>query len=184
MPGRLQPGVHYARLESDLSREKTSQILHVLERPDILTALQRNKIESVAFRRLLGKAYSAYYDSDTKAISVNTARKLGVHYGETFEPGQTGNMSAATLDKQESIRRALLHELAHHFETNNAEVAAIRDAAFADPQRCPITRYAGSDASEYFAESLAAYVVEPRALCNYDPAGSMMIEKVLAAVGK
>jgi hypothetical protein len=82
------------------------------------------------------------------------------------------------------MRRALLHEIAHHLENGNAEVEAIRDAAFADPQRRPITRYARQDASGYLAESLTAYIAEPESLSRHDPVGSRMIKKVLAVAGK
>lgn len=183
MPTTCKRGVHYGRLESDLSRDTTSQILQVLERPDILSALRRNRVGSIAFRRLDEKSHSAYYDYSLKAITVNTARKPGVHFGERFEPGKTGNMSAATTDKLESMRRALLQELAHHFENGNWKVQAIRDAAFGDPQRRPITRYGRQDATEYLAESLVVYIAEPEALFRHDPIGSMMIRKVLSAVG-
>lgn len=57
-------------------------------------------------------------------------------------------MSAATKDKAESTRRALLQEIAHHFENGNTEVARLRDAAFRDPRKRPITRYAAADAGE------------------------------------
>jgi len=110
--------------------------------------------------------------------------QLGVHYGETFEPGKTGNMSAATGDKAESSRRGLLHEIARHLENGNARVRAIRDAAFADPRRRPITRYARQDASEYLAESLTAHIAEPESLSRHDPVGSRMIKKVLAIAAK
>jgi hypothetical protein len=181
VPQKLELSLHYGSLRSDLSREHTREVLRVLDRPEILDALKRNKIVSITLERLPEKSQSAYYDFSQKSVTVNTARKLGTHFGEEWKPGQTGNMSAATKDKVESTRRALLQEIAHHFENGNTEVAGLRDAAFGDPRKRPITRYAATDASEYLAESFVAYLVDPEALATYDPVGSMMVEKVLSA---
>ena len=181
MPQKLERSLHYGSLRSDLSRERTREVLLVLDRPEILDALERNKIMTIVLERLPERSQSAYYDSAQKSITVNTARKLGTHFGEEWIPGQTGNMSAATKDKLESTRRALLQEIAHHFENDNTEVARLRDAAFRDPRKRPITRYAATDSSEYLAESFVAFIVDPKALATHDPVGSMMVEKVLSA---
>jgi len=92
-------------------------------------------------------------------------------------------MSWATTDGIESIRRALLHEVAHHFEAFD-EAASLMQAGFASPDKRPITRYAGTQWREYFAESFVAHFVEPDALSRHDPNGSMMVRKVLAATRK
>jgi len=181
VPQKLERPLPYGSLRSDLSQERTREILRVLDRPEILDALKRNKIMSIVLERLPEKSQSAYYDFAQKSITVNTARKLGIYFGEEWRPGRTGNMSAATKDKAESTRRALLQEIAHHFENGNTEVVRLRDAAFRDPRKRPITRYAAADAGEYWAESFVAYMVDPDALATYDPVGSMMVKKVLSA---
>jgi hypothetical protein len=93
-------------------------------------------------------------------------------------------VSAATKDKVESMRRALLQEVAHHFGNGNIEVAGIVDAAFRDPRKRPITRYAAANPGEYLAESFVAYMVDREVLASYDAVGSMMVEKVLSAAGR
>jgi hypothetical protein len=100
-------------LESDLSQAKTKQVLAVLQKPEILDALKRRPIKEIIIRRLADRTTSAFYVYEDQSITVNSARKLGVHFGEEFRPGVTINMSAATTDKMESTRRALLQEIAH-----------------------------------------------------------------------
>ncbi len=181
---KLKKGVHYRNLTSDLSAENTVRVLSVLERPEILNALEQNRIDSIYLQRLSEKSNSAYYDHDTGAVTINTARKLGIQFGAKFDPGVVSNMSRATTDKLESMQRALLQELAHHLERNSAEVAAIRDAAFSSGDKRPITRYARTDGSEYLAESLVAHYFEPEALASFDPIGSKMIKSALDALRK
>jgi len=181
VPQKPERSLPYGSLRSDLSQERTREVLSVLNRPEILDALTQNKIVSIILERLPGKSQSAYYDFAQRSVTVNTARKFGTHFGEEWKPGKTGNMSAATKDKVESMRRALLQEVAHHFENGNIEVARLRDAAFRDPRKRPITRYAAANPGEYLAESFVAYMVDPEALAAYDQLGSMMVEKVLSA---
>ena len=178
----IRKGVHYGRVVSDLSQAKTNQVLAVLDRPEILDALTRRPIREIIIRRLAEKSASAFYVYEDQSITVNSARKLGVHFGEEFRPGITINMSAATPDKMESMRRALLQETAHHMEGFGGAHPLMR-RGFENPNKRPITQYA-ADAGwrEYFAESFVAYVVDPRALENYDPAGSMMVKAILSAV--
>lgn len=56
----IQKGVHYRRLESDLSQARTMQVLAVLEKPGILDALKRRPIQEMAIRRLQEKSTSAF----------------------------------------------------------------------------------------------------------------------------
>jgi hypothetical protein len=180
----IRRGIHYSRLESDLSKAKTDHVLAVLDRPEILDALERRPLREIVIRRLTEKDISAFYIYDDRSITINSARKLGVHFGEDFRPGVTVNMSAATTDKTESMRRALLQEIAHHME-GIVEAGELMRSGFANPGKRPITKYA-ADAGwrEYFAESLVAHVVDAGALENYDPGGSMMVKAVLSAVRK
>ena len=92
-------------------------------------------------------------------------------------------MSWATTDKMESMRRAMLQELARHFEGFN-EAKALMEEGFDSPHKRPITRYAGTEWREYFAESFVAHFVEPGALARYDPNGSIMVKKVLSSIRK
>jgi hypothetical protein len=180
----IKAGVHFRRVESDMSREDTRRILRVLERPEILRALQQMPIRQILICRLPEQGTSGVYSYDDRTVTLNSARKMGVHFGETFRPGSTGNMSAATTNKLESLRRSLLHELAHHFEWMGEAGKLISDA-FSNPGKRPITRYAATpNWREYFAESLVAYFVEPEALLKHDPTGSMMVKAVLAAIQK
>jgi hypothetical protein len=154
-----------------------------LQNPEILDALSRRPIQEIIIRRLAEKSTSAFYQYDDQSITVNSARKLGVHFGGSFRPGYSRSMSWATTDKIESLRRAMLHELAHHFE-GFTEAKALMEEGFERPDKRPITRYAGTEWGEYFAESFVAHFVEPSALAKYDPNGSMMVMKVLSAVRK
>jgi len=115
---KLQAGVHFKTLRSDLSRDNTAKILWALNRPEILGFLERCPVNSIAIERVGSKVRTAEYNWRDKAIIINSARKLGVQYGEKFRAGATGNMSAATLDKIESMRRSLLQEFAHHLENS------------------------------------------------------------------
>ena len=181
----VKAGVHYRRLESDLSKEGTRRVLSALQRPEILDLLQVDPLESIVIARLPAKGESAYYDWGEKTVTVNSAGKLGVYYGAAFEPGVTRNMSGATMDKMESMRRALLQELAHHLENVSDGVKAAVKAGYESATRRPITRYAAEGGpQEYFAESFVAYIVEPKVLASYDPNGSIMVKKALAASRK
>ncbi|HXB68374.1 MAG TPA: hypothetical protein VNY05_09025 [Candidatus Acidoferrales bacterium] len=65
------------------------------------------------------------------------------------------------------------------------EAGEIMRRGFDNSSKRPITKYA-ADAGwrEYFAESFVAYFVDPGALENYDPVGSMMVKAVLSEVRK
>ena len=165
---KIQRGVHYHRLESDLSQTRTKKILAVLQEPEILAGLASRPVKEILIRRLTEKDVSAVYDYRAESITVNSVRKRGVHLGESFQPGMTGNMSAATNDPIESARRALLQELAHHLE-GIGDGGNIMQAGFASPDKRPITQYAQTNWKEYFAESFVAHFAEPAALRQYDP---------------
>ena len=77
---------------------------------------------SRARRQTNEKSHSAYYDPGVKTVTVNTARKPGVHYGEIFEPGQNGNMSAATMDRAD--RSAWTEELRKTQNTSRQAAAS------------------------------------------------------------
>jgi hypothetical protein len=175
--------VHYLRLESDLSQAKTSEVLAVLEREEILVALARKPIREIAIRRLKEKHASACYIHDEQSVTVNSARKRGVHFGGSFLPGVSWSMSWATSDKMESMRRALLQELGHHLEGfHNA--TELMEQGYARINKHPITAYASTGWREYFAECFVAYFAAHDILGGYDPIGSMMVEEVLSLTRK
>jgi hypothetical protein len=174
-----EAGIHYRSLSSDLSREKTQEVLSALKHRDILNVLRRNPIECITIARTGGKPYPAQYRWDEKTIAINSARKMGVHYGAAFRAGITNTMSAATSDKIESMRRSLLQETAHHIENSVTELTGEIQAAFSNPAKRPITQYAATSAREYFAETFVASVVEPRALADHDPVGSTMMNQAI-----
>ena len=156
------------------------QVLEALNHPAVAHALERMPIEKISIGRLSDKQHLAWYDSHAQSVSINSARRLGVHLGEEFSPGRIWNMSAATRDKVESMRRSLLQETAHHIE---ASIPGVREAiakAWANPNKNPITQYAGQEPGEYFAESLVAYIVERDALIGHDPIGVKMVEQAIA----
>jgi len=171
----LTQGVHYRKLSNDLSVEKTREVLAVLDRPEILAVTERWPIEAIVIDRTGEKAIIGEYHSIHRVISVNSARKPGIHLGEEFRAGETGNMSAATWDKTESMRRSVLQELAHHIENCVPGMIAIVSRAYANPRKRPITRYARRP-EEYFAETFIAFLVETEALSSYDPVGSTMVQ--------
>ena len=179
-----EEGVHYKAVASDLSREKTGQVLSALNRREVLDVLRGNPIEKIAIGRSGGKQISGEYDWRRKTIVINSARKLGVQYGAEFQPGRTYSMSAATSDKMESLRRTLLQETAHHIENSVQGVSKVVRVAFANPAKEPITQYAGVNAEEYFAESFVTYMVDPKALDDHDPIGSRMIVQALVLTRK
>jgi hypothetical protein len=155
-----------------------------VDRPEILAALKREPIQLISIGRFGDKQHPGWYDSDAKAVSVDSGRKLGVQFGEEFQPGRTWNMSRATMDKAESMRRSLLQETAHHIETSMPGVRRIVAEAWANPVKKPITGYAGYESAEYFAESFVAYMVERDALAAYDAVGSRMVEQAIALMRK
>lgn len=156
----IRRGIHYRRLESDLSQAQTRQVLAVLQRTEILDALEKRPLSSISILRLRNPRVSAFYSHEEQSITLNSGRKLGVHFGGEFQPGSSRNMSWATTDKGESMRRAMLHELAHHFEGFSG-ATPLMEAGFASPDKRPITRYAGTRWREYFAESFVAHLVDP-----------------------
>jgi hypothetical protein len=82
------------------------------------------------------------------------------------------------------MRRSLLQESAHHLQNVVPGIGDSVNAAFADVAKRPITRYAGTSADEYFAESFVALMVEPEALAEYDPVGDKMVKWVIALMRK
>jgi hypothetical protein len=174
-----EQGIHYKAISSDLSQQKTGEMLSVLNRRDILQILKLNPIEKIRIARSGGKQISGEYHWRDKTIFINSARKLGVQYGAAFRPGESYSMSAATSDRLESLRRTLLQETGHHIE-NSLPAHKIIQAAFASSGRSPITQYAAVNSEEYFAESFVAHLVVPKALAEYDPIGGKMVEQVLA----
>jgi hypothetical protein len=146
----------------------------------MVNALERVPIEKISIGRLGDKQHPAWYDSHAQSVSINSARKLGVHFGEGFSPGRTWNMSAATRDNVESMRRSLLQETAHHIEASIPGVKEAVAKAWANPNKNPITQYARQEPGEYFAESLIAYMVERNALTEHDPIGVRMVEQAIA----
>src|SRR5664280_2525536 len=95
----------YWRLESDLSQAKTDQVLAVLHRPEILDPLEKMPLSSISILRLRDPRISAFYTYEERSIALNSGRKRGVHFGGEFQPGSSRNMSWATTDGIESIRR-------------------------------------------------------------------------------
>ena len=177
-------GTHYRAVYCGLSRDRTEEVISALENPAVLAALKKNPINSITIERTGNKLYPAEYNWHDKAITINSARKLGVHYGEEFRPGTIGNISAATSDKTESMRRSLLQESAHHFQNVVPGIGNFVNAAFADASKRPITRYAGTSAEEYFAESFVAFMVDAETLAEYDPVGGKMVKKAMAMIRK
>jgi hypothetical protein len=177
-------GVHYKAVRSDLSHERTTEVLSALNRREILRVLENNPIESITIQRSGIKGRLGEYAWQDKTIIVNSARKPGVHFGEDFRAGESGNMSAATRDRMESMRRSLLQETGHHMENSIPGARAMIREAFANPAKRPIAEYAGSAADEYFAESFVAFMLEPEVLADYDPVGSTMVQQALNLVWK
>ena len=182
MAETIQQGIHYRKLESDISAGKTQQVLGALNHPGIVNALGRVPIEKISISRLGDKQHLAWYDSHAQSVSINSARKLGVHFGEEFSAGRTWNMSAGTRDKVESMRRSLLQETAHHIEASIPGVRETVAEAWANPDKNPITQYARQESGEYFAESLIAYMVERNAFTEHDPIGGKMVEQAIASM--
>jgi hypothetical protein len=156
---KLTQGVHYKSLTSNLSVEKTREVLAVLDRPEILAALEKHPIQRIIIARLGDKIALADYVWSDKTLTLNSGLKPGVHFGEDFIPGQSGNLSAATVDRIESMRRSMLHETAHHLQNAFPVIGNIVSEAFANPAKRCITRYASRLAVEYFAESFVAFVI-------------------------
>jgi len=177
-PAEAKAGVHYRVLAGELSKTKKQALLSVLDRPEILSALRQKPLQAIYMERLQTRGISGFYDAKEQSITVNTVRRLGSTHGEPFRPGRIGNMSAATNDRMESMRRTLIQELAHHLEHSYAGVRKLVTAAEKDAARKPITRYA-TQPGEYFPETLIAYLVERDALAQYDPVGFKMVEEVL-----
>lgn len=180
----IRQGIHYLTRDSDISDLKTNRVLSVLGYPPIAEALKRSPIKHISIARLGDKQHPAWYDYRAKSVSINSGRKFGVQFGEEFSPGRTWNMSGATTDKIESMRRSLVQETAHHIEASIPGVKDVVSEAWASAKKNPITGYATQEPPEYFAESLVAYMVERDALLRYDPVGYKMIERAIALMVK
>jgi hypothetical protein len=116
--------------------------------------------------------------------------------------GGIHNVGGDLLDLQDRSGSTLLHEIGHHVQEQyapfsgwgeasayqmniNAYVNAVgndRDPISGrrtGPQHDLISRYAGTNSSEYFAENFAAYHIYPDRLKNVDPDGYAVIDKVV-----
>ena len=144
-----------------------------------MDVLARYPVTKITIGRFSQRLIAAEYHARNRTITINSARKLGFHFGEDFVPGLIQSMSRAATDRLESRRRSLLHEIAHHLACCVPELEALVLQTIASANCRPITAYARRS-SEYFAESFVAFFVCHAALQGHDPAGCTMVEKSLA----
>ena len=163
---------YYQSLRSDLSRAKTEAVISALDRSPVLEILATWPLKEIELSRMESANVSGFYDHLAGKVRVNTIGRWGRSYGEAFSVGKSHRMSKATQDKMESMRRTLLHEIAHHLHEIGGEgVAAVAERSFLDPKSSPISPYATIDPEEYLAESWVAFNVEGNALQTFDPIG-------------
>ncbi len=181
---RVREGVHYGTVHSDLSDVQTGRVLSALDGSPALGILSEHKIESIAITCDLPKDWKGLYDYRAGGtVQVNSIRRRGYHYGELFVPGASSQISVATDDKFESMRRVLLHETAHHRQSVGGDaVSRILDRAWGDSAKRSITKYASKLSGEYLAETWVAFHTHWSQLRSYDPVGCKMIEDVLRAL--
>jgi hypothetical protein len=172
VPRQFEKGQHYNSVLSDLSEAQTARVLGALDGSPALDIISARKIEQILFTRKLPKEWNGLYDHGARIIQVNSIRRHGIHFGEEFIAGSSSRMPAATGDRFESMRRVLLHEVAHHLlEIGGEQIAAVIEAAFACRGRNPITIYADRPPEEYFTETWVAYHRVKSTLESFDPVG-------------
>jgi hypothetical protein len=90
--------------------------MSALDGSPALGILARHPLRLVSFERFEGRNVNGSYLHGRAELRVNTIRRWGRNFGETFLPGRNRSMSAAAGDNIESMRRSLIHETAHHVQ--------------------------------------------------------------------
>jgi SPP1 gp7 family putative phage head morphogenesis protein len=164
--------------------ELAAAILDGLSQDD-LKLLQRRPLESVRIAgdvRHDGHTVNGLYDLRAQRLSVASKRAAST-FGQTFAPGQSWSVSSAAGTAVEAAQRTLVHELGHHAHGSlGAAGDQVVRAAFLRAET-PITKYAGTNRYEYFAESFAAFRHYPAQLKAHDPNGYAMVVDVLRLHG-
>jgi SPP1 gp7 family putative phage head morphogenesis protein len=181
-------GVHFKRLESNLSKKNEAAALGALADNGMLPYLEKQPLEGLALKRKLARGVAGQYSQSGKVVAVQGARDAHT-FGQTFEAGKSWSVSSAAKTAIEATQRTLIHEVAHHIHLGTTQTGRDMDVGFAiedawlDPKKKPITEYAAVNPTEYFAESFAAFKFHRAEFREHDPVGFTMVEKVLALRG-
>lgn len=181
-------GVHFKRLESNLSKKNKDAALQALADNGLLPYLERHPLEGIGLKKKLARRTAGQYSASAKILAVDGAREAHT-FGQTFEAGKSWSMSSTAKTAIEATQRTLIHETAHHIhlgstgtqkdETVDRKIRAF----FARGDKKPITEYAAVNHTEYFAESFSAYRFQRAELREHDPVGFAMVEEVLGLRG-
>jgi hypothetical protein len=209
-PTTFTEGLHAKALfiDKSLLGQYEADIKHAMDfssTPELLRFLEKNPITKLSFERAKDlvngkdKGLGWYYPVDyagQKAGTLRVASDLldGVSIGRGHGPntfGERWTFTIASRQTKDAIRNTLLHELGHHVHLNDIRArsetylkvdALIREAFNGRPGKT-VTRYAGTDRHEYFAECFNAYYSARSELRDNDPSGFKMVEDVLKLRG-
>jgi hypothetical protein len=149
--------------------------------------------------RTLPRNNNGSWDSRGNVISIATERQVA----PGLRPGSSWSISHTRADEKAAVRATFIHELGHHvhlsewtFQPSAVDLTVVKaykalgldatEAARIEAglrESPAITQYAAKNSDEYFAESFAAYHLEPEALKAHDPGGFKMVEDVLRLKG-
>ena len=177
-PAKFDKG-HYRSLSSDMSRAGTGRVLAALDGSPALDIFKARRITKITLARMMQEGINGFYEPLTGVVHVGTARRAE-SYGRPFEPGTSWSVSSAGSDKFDAMGRTLIHESGHHLQAiGGSDVSKIAATAFRNSYARPITQYGKRSASEYVAETWAAYHAEMDKLRSFDPVGVKMMGDIV-----
>lgn len=119
--------------------------------------------------RSMGSYGDGYYQPSTKRLNVNTLENMSEIKDLKQGDSVPDNYGLKTGDKKEFSKAVFAHEFAHHIESKFDKVRTqefyektINDSFRKDNKK--VSKYAGTDSREYFAESFTAYHLAPNTL--------------------
>lgn len=180
----LTEGVHIKRvgLVKGISETTRSQVFEAARKARMIGYLEKSPLNEVFFGGSRVRRVNGAYWRYSAQLGLNTRRAFKT--GDAFEPGKSWSVSMSGTDRVDAMRRTFVHELGHHLHfTSGQDVDTLIRLAFKDAESKKITRYAGSNYKEYFAESFAAYTFHRGELREFDPVGYRMVQNVLKEVG-
>jgi len=186
--GALTVGRHVRELtmtgDASASHEAIRAVApHVHEAID--AHLQAHPIAKVNARKLVavnGVKVNGYYDWRTGQITFSHQAHNWEH--DTSGPGEQRSVSSSAPTREGAAKAIFVHELGHHLHATTFEKSnPIIEHAF-EYTTSPISKYAGTEPAEYFAESFAQYNRDPGVLERHDPVGHRMVKAVLEGMRK
>ncbi len=174
-----------------LSSDEEHDVLRVFENlPSVRRFLRTKKLGAVNFVDEGAESTFGTYDPKTRAVEVATTRPPDA-LNRPLSPDVLRSISRAASSRVDAIKRSFAHEVGHHIHRKGGRVVGRAIQAAWEAKTAPsggsfVSTYAATQASDYFAECFAAYVIpETRPyLEQVDLVGYKMVRKVLGALGK